>query len=397
MQDTTTRTVLERELVEKARQLVPTLRALGPEVAGARVVPDRVIGLLRDAGLMSLLRPHRYGGPAVGADTAFRIARELARGDGSVAWVYAVLSAHDHLIGLYPATVQDAYWASPVPRSSSSYMPTGRATPAPGGFRLDGRWSFSSGVDNAGWVVVGAIVGMLPCAPPAPDLRFFLVPRSEIALDDDWHVLGLEGTGSKTLVFEQIFVPHERVLANEDIKAGTAPGATVHDDPLYRTSAWPLFGFCIVAPAVGLVQVAYDVVFEQIAARAKKSDPSFEARKASVFGKLAEVSAQVDAALLLYERGLTETSALIAAGLPLPIELKARNRRDQTYGTGLLRQAMSTLLGMSGGSGIYEHNHVQRAFRDLHALSAHPGGSWETASIDYGSVVLGGQPLEPLF
>lgn len=384
-------------LLDAACGLVPTLRERGQKISETRHVPEEVMDLLSKAGLMQLLRPAKYGGAEVSPDVVFHIARELAKGDGSTAWVYAVTNSHDHFIGFFPKEVQDAYWSSETPLSASSYMPVGKAATAQGGFRLTGKWSFSSGIENSGWVVVGAIVGMLPGERPAPDLRFFLLPRSDYTVHDDWHVMGLRGTGSKTVVIEDVFVPDARILSNEDIKHGTTPGTKVHADPIYHASAWPLFGFCILAPAAGLVQGSYDIVLEQVRARAAKPDPGFEARKAAVFMKLAEVSAQIDAATLLFDRGMAETVRLMTSGQPLPVELKARNRRDQTFGTAMLRQAMATLLSMVGGSGMHENNHVQRAFRDLQALSAHPGGNWEVASIGYGSVLTGGQVLEPLF
>lgn len=395
--NTASTTARHQSLVDAAKGLIPTLRSRSQEISATRRVPDDVFKLLTDAGLMQLMRPTLYGGPEIGPDVLFKITRELAKGDGSTAWAYAVTNSHDHFIGFYPKEVQDAYWASAKPLSASSYMPVGKATPAEGGFRLSGRWGWSSGIENSGWVVVGAIVGMLPGARPAPDLRFFLLPQSDYRVHDDWHVLGLCGTGSKTVVIDDVFVPHARILTNEDIKNGTTPGAKVHAHPIYSASAWPLFGFCITAPAIGLVQGAYDIVLEQIQARAAKPDPLFEARKAAGFMKLAEVSAQIDAATLLYDRGLNETTELLMSGKPLPVALKARNRRDQTYGTSLLRQAMATLISMTGGSGMYESSQIQRAFRDLQTLSAHPGGNWEVAAIGYGSVICGGDVLEPLF
>lgn len=384
-------------LVAAARGLIPTLRSRGEEISRTRRVPDDVFKLLADAGLMQLMRPAMYGGPEIGPDVLFQITRELAKGDGSTAWAYAVTNSHDHFVGFYPKQVQDAYWASAKPLSASSYMPVGKAAPTPGGFRLTGKWGFSSGIENSGWVVVGAIVGMLPGERPAPDLRFFLLPATDYKVHDDWHVMGLCGTGSKTVVIDDVFVPDERILSNEDVKNGNTPGAKVHAHPLYHASAWPLFGFCIIAPAVGLAQGAYDIVLEQVKARAAKPDPLFEARKAAGFMKLAEVSAQIDAAAMLYDRGLNDTVHLMSTGQLLTKELKARNRRDQTFGTGLLRQAMATLMSMSGGSALYENNHIQRAFRDLQALSAHPGGNWETTAIGYGSILCGGESLEPLF
>ena len=380
-------------LLEKTRELVPMLRARGLEISEARRVPEDIMKALADAGLMQLMRPKEYGGPDLGADLIFAITRELARGDGSTAWVYAVTNAHDHFVGFFPKEVQDRYWASEKPLLASSYIPTGKATPTEGGYVLSGSWPFSSGIDNCDWVVVGGFVGALPSG--APDLRFFMAHKSDYTIKDDWSVMGLCGTGSKSVVFNDVFVPNAYMISNDDIQNGTTPGGQILENNLYRTSAWPLFGFCITGPAVGIVQGAYEVVMEGFRAKVAKPDPMFEARKPASLMHVAAVTARIDAAAMLYDRGLKETSDLIVAGKPLPLELRTRSRRDQTYGLTILKEAMETLMGMSGGSGIYETGHVQRAFRDLHSLCAHPGGSWDSTALGYGNVLFGGRPVEP--
>lgn len=389
----------QHELVERARALAPKLRTLGEEISRARRVPDSVIALLYEAELMSPMRPKKFGGRQLNPGILSYITRELARGDGSVAWVYSVTNTHDHFIGLYPDEVQAEYWSSKTPLSASSYAPVGKAVPAPGGFRVSGTWSFASGIENSGWVVVGAIVGMLPGDVPQPDLRFFLLPHTDYRIHDDWNVMGLAGTGSKSVVIEDVFVPDARVLKQQDISNGTTPGAAVHDDdPAYRASAWALFGPSIAAAAVGLVQGAYEVTLEGVKARAKNPDPMFEVRKTAGYAKLAEVSATIDAAALLFDRAVTDVMSRLTTGQPLSVEIKARARRDHAFSTTLLRPAMQTLLLMGGGMGIRESNHIQRAFRDLQALSVHVGVNWETTSIQYGSVaVTGGGIIEPLF
>ena len=82
-------------------------------------------------------------------------------------------------------------------------------------------------------------------------------------------------------------------------------------------------------------------------------------------------------------------------GEPLTAELRVRNRRDQAYVGRLCRQAMDLLMGATGGRGIREENSIQRALRDVYAISAHPASSWDSASINFGSVITGGPITEP--
>lgn len=348
---------------------------------------------LRELGLSQLARPARYGGPDLGMDTIFRIGRTIATGDASVAWVYCVSNSHDHLVGMFPRNVQDEYWASAQPLCASSYMPSGKVTPTDDGFIVTGKWSFCSGIDYCGWIVVGAIT-MSPGDQPIPELRFFMLKKSEITLVDDWHVMGLSGTGSKSIAVDNVFIPNERVLRNADVMSGNTPGGAIHPNPLYRVSVWPLFGFSIIAPVTGIARGAFDHVVSEARLKPGTPEPAFDAKRHSTQMHLAEVGALIDAAELLYERGLRETSSLVRAEKDLPVDLRVRNRRDQAYLTGLCRRAVDILMAMSGGRGIREEGVVQRAFRDLYAISAHPGGNWDVASASYGSVLLGGPPTE---
>jgi 3-hydroxy-9,10-secoandrosta-1,3,5(10)-triene-9,17-dione monooxygenase len=384
----------EQELLRRARGVAATLRSRNLEISRARRVPQNVMDELAAFGLLQLARPARYGGPDVSMDTIFRVGRALATGDASVAWVYCVLNSHDHLVGLYPKSIQDEYWSSEQPFCASSYIPSGKVSPAENGFTLSGKWSFCSGIDFSGWIVVGGIT-LSPGDHPTPELRLFMLEKSEITLLDDWHVMGLSGTGSKSIAVDDVFVPNERVLRNSDVMAGKTPGGSLHANPLYRLSVWPLFGFSIIAPVTGIARGAFDYMVSEFRSRPGTPEVPFDARKHSTQIHLAEAGALIDAAELLYERGLQETCDRIRAEQELPIELRVRNRRDQAYLTGLCRKALDILMSMSGGRGIREEAVVQQALRDLYAISAHPGGNWDSASASYGSVLLGGAPTEP--
>jgi 3-hydroxy-9,10-secoandrosta-1,3,5(10)-triene-9,17-dione monooxygenase len=383
----------EKELLNRAYGYAATLRTRSLEIARARRVPDDIMAEMGRLGLLQLARPSRYGGRDLGMDSILRIGRAIASGDGSVAWVYCVSNSHDHLVGLYPKHIQDEYWASSQPLCASSYMPSGNAVAVENGWKVSGKWSFCSGIDLCGWIVVGAIT-VTPGEAPQPELRLFLVKKSELTVVDDWQVMGLSGTGSKSVVVDNVVIPNDRVLRNADVAAGKTPGGAIHSNPLYRTSVWPLFGFSILAPAPGIARGALEFMVAQLRPKPGAPPVAFDAKAHSALQHLAEAGVLVDAAELLYERGLQETTALIQASKELPIDLRVRNRRDQAYLVGMCRKAVDILMGMSGGRGIREEGVVQRAFRDLYAISAHPGGNWDVASASYGSVLLGGPPTE---
>lgn len=381
----------ESQLLDSARSLVPELRAMSIEINRARMVPEGVIARLRQAGLMGITRPAVYGGPECDVSLVFEIGRILAEGDGSVAWVYCVTNSHDHLVGLYPKAVQDAYWASARPLCASSYQPQGNVEVVEGGYKLTGKWSFSSGIDHCDWVVVGSLI--FESARP-PRLGLFMLNRSEFEIEDDWYMMGLSGTGSKSVVAKDLFVPDERMLDNADVVACNTPGTQLHANPLYRTSIWVMFGFSILAPTTGITRAAYDATVAAMREKASGKDPTFAARKPSVEHRLAEISVKIDACELLFSTALEETQALISRGQPVSVEIRTRNRRNQAFIAQVCREALDGMMQLAGGRGLKEDAPIQRALRDVYAISAHPGGNLDAAFGSFGSVALGGAPTE---
>jgi alkylation response protein AidB-like acyl-CoA dehydrogenase len=382
-------------LIERAQALAPTLRGRAWETSRARQIPKETIADFWNAHLFHLLKPAKFGGPEVRVDDAFTVAGELARGDGSAAWVWTVMGVHDLFVALFPEKAQEEYWADPHRLSASSFAPSGKAAPAPGGYTLNGKWSFCSGVDHADWMVLGAIFGMISTDPPIPDFRFVLLPKSDLKeVIDDWHVMGLCGTGSKTVVVENIFIPEHRVASNADMMQGKAPGTAVHAGGIYRAPVWALFPFCISSPAVGIARGAFEAFVDEMKSRSAQIDHSPLSKKPNIQMRVSEAGALIDAAGLLYQRSLRETIELSMAGKPLPVEFRIRNRRDQGYAIRMAKQATEILLSASGGGGLFEHHPVQRAFRDLQAVSAHLVGGWDMPALNYGSVTLGGPPTD---
>ena len=381
--------VTRTELLQRARGLTAELRRRSREINNARRLPEEVMRLIVDAGLMQCARPRKYGGAEIGIDALYEVTRELARGDGSTAWVYVVINSHDVLIGHFPEEVQREYWASDLPQCGSSYVPFGKAKPASGGFKLSGKWSFVSGVDFVDWVVLGAIVGMRQDEPSLPDLRLFLVRRSDFEVVDDWDVMGLAGTGSKSVVLNDVFVPAARILSNVEISSGTSPGAQTHDDPIFRASVWSVLNFSLTAVATGVAQGAYEVLLDEFRERMDKVDPIFHGKRPAIQLHLAEVSSLIRASDLLYTQALRDSFTQIRAGQPLTLEQRINNRRDATYSVAMARQAAEKLLSMAGARGLSSDGVVQRALRDIYASSVHPGTNVDSAGLSFGSFEIG--------
>ena len=381
-------------LLERARALAPKLRERSYATNKAGQIPAETIDDFWDFKLNYLLRPKKFGGPAMRPDEAFAAGFELGRGDGSAAWVWSVMLIHDLFVSHFPEEFQHEYWGKDRTLSASSFLPHGKPTPASGGVRVSGKWSFCSGVDNADWLFLGVFFGPPSDGAPMPDIRYIMVPKGDYQILDDWEVMGLRGTGSKSVVIDDKFVPGHRIVSHKEMSDATSPGSQLHADRVYHTPIWSFVPFTISAPACGIAQGALESFIDEMKVRDDSFAHSPLSKKPGMHARVAEASAMIDSADLLYKRSYRETIDKILAGEVPSLEFRARSRRDQGYCVKQAKAAIGLLIDAVGGRGLFESNHVQRSFRDLQAVSGHIVANWDVAAYSYGQMALGGPPTD---
>jgi alkylation response protein AidB-like acyl-CoA dehydrogenase len=381
-------------LLGRARALAPKLRERSYATNKAGQIPAETIEDFWDFKLNYLLRPRKFGGPAMRPDEAFAAGFELGRGDGSAAWVWSVMLIHDLFVSHFPEEFQQEYWGKDRTLSASSFLPHGKPTPASGGVRVSGKWSFCSGVDNADWLFLGVFFGPPSGDAPMPDIRYIMVPKGDYEILDDWEVMGLRGTGSKSVVIDDKFVPDHRIVSHKEMSDATSPGSQLHAEPVYRTPIWSFVPFTISSPACGIAQGALDAFIEEMKVRDDSFAHSPLSKKPGMHVRIAEASAMIDSGDLLYKRSYRETIDKVLAGEVPSIEFRSRSRRDQGYCVKQAKAAVGLLVDASGGRGLFASNHVQRCFRDLQAVSGHIVANWDVAAYSYGQLALGGPPAD---
>jgi 3-hydroxy-9,10-secoandrosta-1,3,5(10)-triene-9,17-dione monooxygenase len=381
-------------LLGRARALAPKLRERSYATNKAGQIPAETIEDFWDFKLNYLLRPKKFGGPAMRPDEAFAAGFELGRGDGSAAWVWSVMLIHDLFVAHFPGEFQQEYWGKDRTLSASSFLPHGKPTPANGGVRVSGKWSFCSGVDKADWLFLGVFFGPPSGDAPMPDIRYIMVPKGDYQIIDDWEVMGLRGTGSKSVVIDDKFVPNHRIVSHKEMSDATSPGSRLHADPVYHAPIWSFVPFTISAPACGIAQGALESFIDEMKVRDDSFAHSPLSKKPGMHARVAEASAMIDSGDLLYKRSYRETIDKILAGEVPSLEFRARSRRDQGYCVKQAKAAAGLLIDAVGGRGLFESNHVQRSFRDLQAVSGHIVASWDVAAYSYGQMALGGPPTD---
>ena len=251
------------------------------EAEKQRRLPQATIADYRDSGLARLLLPKRYGGCQAEFPEILEVVRLMAHGCTSSAWTLGFYTLHNWMLALFGEQAQDEVFADGPVLCPAPLAPTGRATPADGGVRLTGRWSWATGIMDADWVMVGAICG--PDDAPYPAL--VLLPASDVHVEDVWHTAGMCATGSNDVVVDDVWVPEHRLVAVTDIYGGTTPGAALHDAAVYRWPMVPALALTAAMPALGSAELVADLFARRLSERvlaysgaAQKDQPAAQVR-----------------------------------------------------------------------------------------------------------------------
>ncbi len=380
----------------RVRDQLPALRERAAGAEKLRRLPDETFDDFQEAGLFRALQPRRYGGYELDPTTFYQAVMEVGAVCGSSAWVLGVIGVHNWHLAIFPPQAQEDVWGEDTSvQLSTSLAPTGTVQRVDGGFRLSGRWSFSSGCDFCQWAALGGIVPAE--GGQTPDARVFLVPRSDYAIDDNWHVMGLCATGSKDLVVGDAFVPEYRTHSYQDAFHLRHPGTAINDAPLYRLPFGLVFANGITAPAIGAALGALDAFREQSLKRINLRDQSRVAEDPFTQYRLAEAAAAIGAARDRVLGNFAEMMRLARAGEEIPLAARARCKWDAGKAIDWSVQALDRLFEASGGRGIFLNNPIQRAWRDVHAMRAHAGNNPERAAFVFARSEFGLPPQDVRF
>jgi 3-hydroxy-9,10-secoandrosta-1,3,5(10)-triene-9,17-dione monooxygenase len=378
-----------QSVLDGVRDLLPTFRDRADEGERLRVVPEASIKELEETGFFRLLQPKRYGGHEADPVDFYTAVRDIASADGSTGWVSSVVGVHPWQVALFDDEAQQAVWGDDQNvRLSSSYAPTGKAVLAEGGFKLSGKWSFSSGCDHCSWVLLGGLV--FNEEGQVVDFRTFMVPREKYQIVDVWNVVGLRGTGSNDIVVEETFIPEAFTLSMGETGQCRGPGQAVNGSDLYKLPFHSIFTSTIATPLIGMAKGAYA---EHVEMQQKRVRAAYLGEKASLdpFAavRIARSSSEIDAAWALLMNNIREEQDLVARGETIPLELRLRVRRDQVLGTARAIEAIDSLFEASGGRALAEGTYLQRAWRDAHAGRVHAANDPERALQMYGAQQFG--------
>jgi alkylation response protein AidB-like acyl-CoA dehydrogenase len=356
---------------ERARALQPLLDAQGAEIDRRREVTPEVVEALVGADMLRLLLPKSLGGQEIGLLEYCKTTEAIAKADASVAWfvnqsnVSSATSAasmpHETALAVFGRADKGLAWGA---RHNKS-----QAIRVDGGYRLTGTWSFASGGRHTGWLGAHSAVQNPDGTPHMrygkPDDRSFVFDRSEARITDDWHVLGLRGTGSDTYTVEDLFVPDERAPARDALEERREKG------PLYTIGSTLLYatGFCGVTLGIGrrMLETYVELVRGGKQSRASINPMSMNNATQREIGLL---EARLSAARAFLHEALGQVYDAASAG-KLDVDQRLRLRLATTYGMNQATDVSIACYRAAGTTAILDSAPFERRFRDAMSASQH--------------------------
>ena len=385
------------EAMRRARAIVPILRERAARAEDARMLLRENEQLLHESGLFRFHQPKSFGGMELDFVAVVDIPAELARGCPSTAWNVGNVACHHWILGYYdPATQHEVWDANPDALIASSIaLAAGRGRKADGGFVINGRWPFSSAVDNSDWNMLAVSIYDGDGKTPV-DWRLCLVPKSDYEVIDTWYAMGMAATGSKDVAVSELFVPERRALPLLRCRGGSGhPGAALSPGPLYRIPIVAASSHPLAPAALGAAEGAYELFLETMATRAGTYTGARVADFQAVQIKVARARCLIDSARDLLRQSAIAFQAAAQRNEAPDLETKLRFRAHSAFAVNQSREAVETLWSCYGAQGLYTRDPLQRHLRDVLAISQHFSFNFDIAGAAYGLHALGGRYANP--
>ena len=383
-------------VIERVRAILPQIKANAEKAEADRMVPKESIDLLKATGLHRAFQPRAYGGLEMPVPDFENCIALIATACGSTAWAFSLLAEHAHQIALYSKTLQDEIWGSdPDTVASSSIAPYGRAVEVDGGVRFSGEFGWSSGCDHATWAILGFL---RDDAAMGKVYSFAIVPRSDYDIKDTWFTQGMRGTGSKTLVVKDAFVPNHRIESVPALMTLTSAGGALYPDSLtYHVPFIYVFASCFSAVSLGIAERMIALYTERTQARVRAYTGAKVGQSIPACMRLAESTHQVAAGRAFLEKTWEDMRDHAERRVFPDAQKMAFWRTNQAYAVKMFVEAVDRLFAAMGGSAWFEDAEAQRLFRNSHMTAAHAYTDYDICAQILGRALMGLEPDPALF
>jgi len=352
-----------------ARELAPRVAANADLIDRDRQLPTELAEEIADMGFFRLLVPRSLGGAELDHSVFREIIQIIAEVDGSTAWCINQTNVFATDCVRMPEQTAKLIWGEPRavvtngPPSSSA-----KAIPVEGGYRLSGRWNFSSGSSHATWIAALTPVMPQDGESDRPSPRILLMPKEEVKFLDFWQVGGLRGTGSFSFEVDDLFIPRHRTYQQGE--------PSREDGPLYVMPRTLLFGSGFATVALGVARSSLNTAIEIASTKTPVRSRSSLSDQTSTHRLIGEGEAIWHSARLFLNESATTLWESACRDRVLVNEERIRLRLASTFAIRKAAEVVDIAYNLCGSDAIFASNPIQRRFQDIHVITQHAQGRY---------------------
>ena len=358
----------DTDYLQKARELAPTLAAASDEIEELRGLPERIVEALIEGGFFRMLLPRSLGGAELDPLTYVQVLEEIARADPSTAWCLGQNSGCSMSAPyLEPAVAREMFgpphgilaWGPDLPGA-------GRGVAVEGGIRVTGGWGFATGSRHATWL--GAHVPIFePDGTPRmnpngrPFVRTVLFPKSSAEIIDNWHVIGLRGTGSDSYALNDLFVPQKYTCSRDNEAERREPGL------LYRFTSGMIYAMGFSNVSLGIARGALEAFVELARDKIPRGARKTLRENNVIQSEVAQSEAKLRSARAFIHTTLREMWEEAEEKGDFGLDKHWQLRLASTWAIHQARDVVATIYHAAGATAIFNDNPFERRLRDIHA------------------------------
>ncbi|WP_317932895.1 acyl-CoA dehydrogenase family protein [Halioxenophilus sp. WMMB6] len=378
----------DQTLIARSRQLAPAIKARAAEAEALRRPHDDSIQELIEAGIMQMLVPKEWGGAEASLATMLEVVEIISSACVSTGWITAFYINHNMYVAKMGEQAQQEVFGSRgfalMPAINAMVM-TAEATD--GGWLVSGKAPWGSGIMHADWVLVSGV--------GEGAAWMFLLPASDVQVEDVWHFTGMAATGSNEVVLDKVFVPHHRTTSQAEFAAGPTPGSLRYANPIYSLPVLPIAYNTIAGVVTGGLLGAYEEYAASVAQRVRNFSGAVvkDQQHAHINLGEARIASQTtrDLARFNLQKLLT-----LANKQPFTLEQRLDFKGRVAFLSRLALNTVNTMMTNSGASSFHLDKPMQRYWRDLNTLCTHAFWDWDASRELAGRHQLGLEPNHPL-
>jgi indole-3-acetate monooxygenase len=343
--------------------VLPLVRAHAGRADRGRRLADEVVGALRRTGINRLLLPVELGGMDAPVVDIIDIVEQLATADGSTAWCAVIGTGSNLFAGYLPPEGARRVFADRDQGSATMLAPAGTLIDDGHGYRLSGRWPFTSNCLHSEWIGLGAFHADDPGAPGAPPvLRVAFVSAAEVSVEDTWESSGLRATGSHHVTVDDVVVDRERCCVFN--------GERWADGRLWRIPIVTTYLPLLASVLLGIARGALDEV-ARLAREGRSARRGQVVDDSIAMHDLGTADARLRAAGAGLRQAVGEVHALAEqrAAIDRPLQAKVCLAAQAAADVAVDVTSMAHRIG--GGDAAYRGNRLLRALDDVLAARQH--------------------------